>query len=96
MDTLIDNRNFPPEMQEHNQKQKPKTLGGYFLLIFIGFVIVGFLIYVLFIKSPKPLVEQTPLITEEVKANIIQLQQTTPAINSNTEEQDRKVKAFFN
>jgi len=98
MDTLIDNRNFPPEMQEHNQKQTtektPKTIGAYFILIIIGLTIVGFLIYTLFIKNPKPLLEQDSYVSEEIKESVIQLQQSSPI--TSPEERERTVKAFFN
>ena len=96
MDTLIDNRNFPPEMQEQVEKKEPKKTSWLpILLILIGISILIFLVYTLFIKKPEPLEEPTSLPIEVVKDEIQAMHtQYTPEIT--LEERNRKVDVFFN
>jgi len=95
MDTLIDNRNFPPEMQEQAEKQVvKKTPWLALLLILVALVVVIFLVYTLFIKKPAPLEEPVPLTTEELTTNLEVMQINTPIITP--EERNRQVDVFFN
>lgn len=95
MDTLIDNRNFPPEMQEQVEKKEPKKTSWLpILLILIGISIIIFLIYTLFIKKPEPLEEPVPLTKEELTTNLKEIHINTPVIT--LEERNRKVDVFFN
>lgn len=96
METLIDNRIFPQEMQEKpkEQKTKPKKsgLGSNILIALLLLVILGLVYYILVYKNqepaPEPLTydqEQTLVVETLEKSNV----EMTP------EERQRRINAFF-
>ncbi|MGB0925146.1 MAG: hypothetical protein ACPGTS_00370 [Minisyncoccia bacterium] len=53
METLIDNRDFPTEMQEQPQVSEPKKTNWLgILLILVALGIIGFLVYKIFFVKP--------------------------------------------
>lgn len=92
MDTLIDNRNFPIEMQEQPEKEETNTTAWWLIvLVIFAVVAIAFLTYRLFSK-PTTIIEKSTY--ERQVLNIQNIQKDTPQITQ--EERDRRVAVFFN
>lgn len=102
MDTLIDNRNFPPEMQQQPEEPKSKKRTFPRVWIFVGaLLLILFLLYgfnILRFSKSTPLASDptapVPLTVKEQKQNLQVIKEKTPIITN--EERNRKVEAFFN
>ena len=97
MDTLIDNRNFPTEMQDYKEPEKPMNIPWRAIfMIILGIIILGFLVYLVFFKKPTAEIISPDLETvsiEEVQGDLIFMDSTTPA--DSFEVKDQKREPFF-
>lgn len=94
MDTLIDSRDFPTEMQERTpptQPEKKNWLG--FLLIFLALGLIGFLVYKIFF-TPKPTITPIDTVLEQKRAKVIEIRNSIP--QATPEAREDILRSFLN
>lgn len=96
METLIDNRIFPQEMQE-KPTEKPTTpkksgTGTNILIIILLVVILGLIYYILIYKNRTPVPE--PLSYPEEQALVVETLEESN-VEMTPEERQQRINAFF-
>ena len=97
MDTLIDNRNFPPEMQQAPEFQKEKKSTPWLLILLIVFAvgIIIFLICNIFLSRQRNMLEsKTQGRTLEEKVETVNNFKKIPTMTK--EQRDDAMYSFFN
>ena len=95
MDTLIDNRQFPPEMQQISPmlpKEKKSTPWVLILLILIAMGIIAFLVYTIFFRDHITQKQQKELLKERVE-KVQHFTQSAPLVSP--QERQKRVDTFF-
>ncbi len=93
MDTLIDNRIFPKEMQEQIPEKEPKKSSGSFGLILLVIIVLaglGYLGYLLTRQEPQHIEEDTFELQQQVVAEV-----EDSAVPLNRDERMERIEAFF-
>ncbi len=95
MDTLIDNRNFPPEMQEQKlPSQENKTPWMLIILVIIAVGLIVFLLCRIFAKKDarQQEIQQKSVVEEQVQqVNIFE--RKAPKITE--KERNERIRTFF-
>lgn len=96
MDTLIDNRDFPIEMQDNPDPVDKKSTP--WLLIFLVVVALGILVYFAYFlfskKEPKPTqIVETSSIEQQVKI-VNTFNETSATLTA--EDRQKRINTFFN
>ncbi len=95
MDTLIDKREFPKEMQEQYKKPEKKAHQSVFLIVLtiIAIGVIVFLVYRIFIK--KNIIEEKESYTVKEQVDVINnFNKTNPKLTE--QKRQEKINVFFN
>ena len=93
MDTLIDNRQFPQEMQQTQTPRKRKSTPWVLIvLVLIAVVIIAFLVYTIFFKGQVVQKQQKELLKERVE-KVQRFTQSAPLVSP--QERQKRVDTFF-
>lgn len=100
METLIDNRIFPQEMQEkpketsnQNKKPKQKKDSNILYIILLLLVILGLVYYIMIYKKDSPVIEESLTYEQEQTLVVEKLQDGVSELTD--EERLERVNAFF-
>jgi cytoskeletal protein RodZ len=96
METLIDNRIFPQEMQEKpkskDEKPQKKNMSSNILISLLLIVILGLVYYILIYKNRTP--KTIPLTYPQEQALVVETLERTN-VQMSPEERQQRINAFF-